>query len=141
MSNKAHNKEKAISRPKKRSTVSKQHGPGGPMGRPVEKAKDFKGTMKKLMGSLSKYRIGFVITFLFAIGSTIFTIIGPTIFGNATTLIVEGLMNKIGGGSGIDFKKLGKIILTLILLYSASTVFSLIQGFITTSISQGYLPI
>ena len=136
MSNKAHNKEKAISRPKKRSTVSKQNGPGGPMGRPVEKAKDFKGTMKKLMGSLSKYRIGFVITFLFAIGSTIFTIIGPTIFGNATTLIVEGLMNKIGGGSGIDFKKLGNIILTLILLYSASTVFSLIQGFITTSISQ-----
>lgn len=109
-------------------------GPPGMM--PGEKAKDFKGTMKKLMKSLSRYSIAFFFMLIFAIGSTIFLIIGPTISGNATTKIFEGIMRKIGGGTGIDFDGLQKILLTLILLYCVSAVLSFIQGFIMTGISQ-----
>lgn len=112
-------------------------GPGGPPGMmPGEKAKDFKGTMKKLVSSLSKYKIGFIFVFLFAIASTIFSIIGPTISGNATTKITEGIISKVGGGEGIDFDGLAMILLTLIILYAASAFFSFIQGLIMTGISQ-----
>lgn len=112
-------------------------GPGGPPGMmPGEKAKDFKGTMKKLSSSLSKYRIGFILVLLFAIGSTIFSIIGPTIMGDATTEISEGIISKIGGGAGIDFDALVKIFALLIGLYAASAVFSFIQGYFMTDISQ-----
>lgn len=112
-------------------------GPGGPHGMmPGEKAKDFKGTMKKLISKLSKYKIGFFIVFLFAIGSTIFTIIGPTISGNATTIITDGILSKIKGGAGIDFEALGKILLTLIALYVLSAVFSFVQGWFMTGISN-----
>ncbi len=110
-------------------------GPGG-MGSPVEKAKDFKGTMSKLVKYLSLYKIRFIIVFLFAIGSTIFTVVGPTIMGNATDEIVDGIVNKIGGGSGINFDALAKIIITIVCLYGASFVFSFIQGLITTDITQ-----
>ena len=112
-------------------------GPGGPPGMmPGEKAKDFKGTMKKLTSSLSKYSFAFLCMLIFAIGSTIFTIIGPTISGNATTKIFDGIMSKIGGGAGIDFDGLEKILITLILMYAASAVLSFIQGWIMTGISQ-----
>ena len=73
---------------------------------------------------------------LFAIGSTIFAIVGPKILGNATTEIFNGIVDKIGGGSGIDFGKIGKILLTLLGLYVLSAVFSLIQGFTMTTITQ-----
>jgi ATP-binding cassette, subfamily B, multidrug efflux pump len=111
-------------------------GPGGHPGMMGEKAKDFKGTMKKLTSRLAKYKIGFFIVFLFAIGSTIFAIIGPTIMGNATTKITDGIISKIGGGEGIDFDALAKILLTLIALYATSAVFSFIQGLFMTGISQ-----
>lgn len=110
-------------------------GPGMGMG-PMEKAKDFKGTMKKLTKSLSGFKIGFILTFLFAIGSTIFTIIGPTISGDATTVIAEGIFNKIEGGPGIDFNDLGRILLLLIGLYVISAILSFIQGLIMTGIAQ-----
>lgn len=109
-------------------------GPPGMM--PGEKAKDFKGTMKKLIGALSKYKIAFIIVFIFAIGSTIFNIIGPTILGNATTLISEGVISKLRGGDGIDFTGLAKIIITLITLYATGTIFSYIQGLFMTRISH-----
>lgn len=113
----------------------------GPMGetgkKSLEKAKDFKGTTKKLIKEyLSKYKIALIIVFIFAIGSTIFTIVGPKILGNATTEIFNGIVNKISGGSGIDFDKIGKILLTLICLYVVSAVFSFIQGFTMTGIAQ-----
>ena len=110
------------------------HGPGP--GMPVEKAKDFKGTMKKLMTYLANYKWAFILVFIFAIGSTIFSIIGPTILGDAITEIVNGLIDKIKGGDGIDFAQLGKILLFLIFLYSLSALFSFIQGIITTEIAQ-----
>lgn len=112
-------------------------GPGGPHGMmPGEKAKDFKGTMRKLTSRLSKFKIRFLFVLLFAIGSTVFLIIGPTISGNATTKITEGILSKISGGDGIDFEGLAKILIVLVILYVASTVFSFIQGLIMTDISQ-----
>ena len=104
--------------------------------RPGEKAKDFKGTMKKLWAYISEYRIGLFFVMVFAICSTIFSIAGPKILGKATTEIFNGLVGKISGGSGIDFEKLGRILIGLLCLYLASAVFSFIQGYIMTGISQ-----
>ena len=116
-------------------------GPGrrgpmrGGMG-PGEKAKDFKGTIRKLMGYLSRYRIALVFVVIFAIGSTIFNIVGPKVLGKATTEIYNGLISKVSGGSGIDFTKIGHIMIILLALYIASALFSFIQGYIMTGISQ-----
>ncbi len=104
--------------------------------RPGEKAKDFKGTMKKLWAYISEYRIGLFFVMVFAICSTVFSIAGPKILGKATTEIFSGLVGKISGGSGIDFEKLGRILIGLLCLYVASAVFSFIQGYIMTGISQ-----
>ncbi len=101
------------------------------------KAKDFKGTTKKLIKDyLSGYKIALIIVLIFAIGSTIFTIVGPKILGNATTEIFNGIMNKISGGSGIDFGKIGTILITLVSLYVLSALFSFIQGFTMTGVAQ-----
>lgn len=113
-------------------------GPMGPRpGHTTEKAKDFKGTTKKLINNyLSKYKIGLIIVFIFAVGSTIFSIIGPKILGNATTEIFNGLVNKISGNGGINFGKVGTILLTLLGLYIISALFSFIQSFAMTQIAQ-----
>ncbi len=113
----------------------------GPMKRATEKnakkAKDFKSTTKKLIKNyLSQYKIALIIIFIFAIGSTIFTIVGPKILGNATTEIFNGLIGKLSGGNGIDFGKVGQIAITLLILYIISAVFSFIQGFTMTNVSQ-----
>ena len=117
--------------------------PGGPMGGPMrrgqstEKPKDFKKTTKKLIDSyLSKYKIGIIIVIIFAIGSTIFTIVGPKILGNATTEIFNGIVSKLSGGSGIDFGKIGQIAIMLLGLYLLSAIFSFVQGFTMTGIAQ-----
>ena len=115
-------------------------GPMGGHGKKVGhnvKAKDFKGTTKKLIKDyLSGYKIALIIVLIFAIGSTIFTIVGPKILGNATTEIFNGIMNKISGGSGIDFGKIGTILITLVSLYVLSALFSFIQGFTMTGVAQ-----
>ena len=116
----------------------------GPMGGPMrrgqgttEKPKDFKKTTKKLIDSyLSKYKIGLIIVIIFAIGSTIFTIVGPKILGNATTEIFNGLVSKLSGGSGIDFGKIAQIAIMLLGLYLLSAIFSFVQGFTMTGIAQ-----
>jgi ATP-binding cassette subfamily B protein len=114
------------------------HGPmGGPGGRgPAEKAKDVKGTTKKLGQRLSSYKIAIIIVMIFAIGSTIFSIVGPKILGNATTEIYTGLMNKINRTGGIDFAKIGKIILFALGLYGVSAIFSMIQSYIMAGVAQ-----
>ncbi len=117
---------------------TKQNMPmgGGPkMGAPVEKAKDMKGTTKKLAKMLSKYKLALAIVMAFAIGSTIFSIVGPKMLGNATTEIYTGLMNKINGTGGIDFTKIGKIILWVVGLYLSSAVFNLIQGYVMAGVA------
>ena len=110
----------------------------GPKGRGgVEKAKDFKGTTKKLIKNyLANYKISLMIVFIFAVGSTIFSVIGPKILGNATTEIYTGLIGKIYGTGGINFEKIANILLTLLALYIASAAFSIIQGFTMTGIAQ-----
>ncbi|MFR9181859.1 MAG: ABC transporter ATP-binding protein [Dorea sp.] len=109
-----------------------RRGPGAP----VEKAKDFKGTMKKLLQYLGAYKISIVAVIIFAIGSTVFNIVGPKILGRATTEIFKGLVRKVSGGSGIDFTKIGKILGMLLVLYLCSALFSFIQGYIMTGVSQ-----
>ena len=110
-------------------------GPHGGMGA-GEKAKDFKGTIRKLMKYLSEYKIGLIFVLLFAIGSTIFNIAGPKILGKATTEIFTGLVGKVSGGSGIDFEKIAHILIFLMCLYVTSAIFSFIQGYIMTGVSQ-----
>ena len=109
---------------------------GGRHGMSTEKAKDFKGTMKKLMGYLAQYEIGLLLVVIFAIGSTIFNIAGPKILGKATTELFHGLISKVSGGSGIDFDKIAKILIGLMCLYVCSALFSFIQGYIMTGVSQ-----
>ncbi|GAA0078684.1 ABC transporter ATP-binding protein [Clostridium sp. CTA-5] len=108
---------------------------GGKMGT-GEKAKNFKSTMNKLVKYLSEYKIPIILVFIFAIGSTIFSIVGPKILGNATTELFEGFMSKISGGPGINFNKISEILGILICLYAVSAVFSFIQGILMTNVSQ-----
>ncbi len=105
--------------------------PGG------EKARDFKGTMKKLIEYLNVYKISIIIVFIFAAASAVFSIVGPKILGNATTKLFEGIMGKIAGtGSGIDFEYIGRIILILAGLYLISSLFSYIQGWVMSGVSM-----
>ena len=115
--------------------MARGHMRRGP-GAPVEKAKDFKGTMKKLLQYLGAYKISIMAVIIFAIGSTVFNIVGPKILGRATTEIFKGLVRKVSGGSGIDFTKIGKILGMLLVLYLCSALFSFIQGYIMTGVSQ-----
>ena len=112
-------------------------GPGGHMSMMKgEKARDFKGTMGKLIEYLGSYKLGILVVMGFAIASTVFTIIGPKILGSATTKLFEGVMAMIAGtGAGIDFDFIGRIILITIALYLVSTIFSFIQGWIMSGIS------
>lgn len=112
----------------------KGHGHGPMM--VAEKAKDFKGTLKKLLNYISKYKWALLIVFIFAVGSTIFSIIGPKILGNATTELFNGITSKISGGPGIDFKKIGEILSFLLGLYILSAIFSYVQGFIMSGVTQ-----
>ena len=110
----------------------------GPMRGAGEKAKDFKGTMKTLLGYLSKFKLSIILVIIFAIGSVSFSVVGPKILGRATTKIFEGLVAKVSGaaGVGIDFDAIGKILIALIGLYILSAIFSFIQGFVMSGISQ-----
>lgn len=120
---------------KKPARGPKGHGPGAHA--PVEKAKDFSGTMKKLFHYLSQYKILLFLVVLFSIGSAVFSIIGPKILGNATTEIYNGLIGKVTGTSaGINFNKIAGILLTLLGLYGLSMLFSYIQGWIMAQVSQ-----
>lgn len=118
----------------------KKHG--GPMGGGpmvvTEKAKDFKGTMKKLIDYLKPYRIPMILVFILAIGSTAFSIVGPKLLGKATTEIFNGLISKVtnSGNGSIDFGYIGKIAIGLVALYIVSTILSFIQGFVMSGIAQ-----
>ncbi|WP_458008791.1 ABC transporter ATP-binding protein [Jutongia sp. SJQ-6] len=111
----------------------------GPMGRgmqPGEKPKDLEKSVKKLMQYIAKYKIGIFVVMLFAAFSTIFNVAGPKILGKATTALSEGLMKKIQGTGSIDFHKIGLILLIVLALYLASALFSFVQGWIMTGITQ-----
>ena len=120
--------------------MSENRGPRrGPMGHGRmggEKAKDFKGTMGKLIKYMSAFKIQMLFVVIFAIGGTVFNIIGPKILGKATTEIFNGLVSKVSGGSGMDFEKIATILLTALALYVTSAFCSLVQGFLMTGVSQ-----
>ena len=114
-----------------------RRGPGGHGGMmPGEKAKDFKGTTRKILAYIGRYKIAIVLVMICAVAGTVFNIVGPKVLSKATTEIFNGLVSKVSGGAGIDFHKIGIILLTLLGLYCVSALFSFIQGFIMSGISQ-----
>ena len=120
--------------------MSEQRRRKGPMGgrgmQPTEKAKDFKGAMAKLFRYMGRYKFRFMLMFVFAVAGTVFNIVGPKILGKATTELYKGLVAKVNGTGGIDFEKIGMILLWTLGLYLASALFSFIQGFVMTGISN-----
>lgn len=122
-----------MSRQGRRGPMGHGHGRGM---RPGEKAKDFQGTIKKLIRYMSVYKIQMLFVLIFAVGGTVFNILGPKILGKATTEIFNGLVNKVSGTGGMDFERIGAILLLTLGLYVASAVFSFVQGYIMTGISQ-----
>ena len=111
---------------------------GGHMrgGMPGEKAKDFRGTLIKLLRYIASHRAALITVIRFAVGSTIFSILGPKILSQATTEIFTGLMAKIRGTGGIDFTRIGYILLTVLGLYVVSSLFSFIQGWLMSGVTQ-----
>lgn len=114
---------------------------GGPMGHGRgmhggEKAKDFKGSMARILRYMGRYKFRFILMFFFAVAGTIFNIWGPKILGKATTELFSGLVAKVKGTGGIDFEKIGMILLSVMALYLVSSCFSFIQGFVMTGISN-----
>ncbi|WP_448915008.1 ABC transporter ATP-binding protein [Eubacterium ramulus] len=114
---------------------------GGPMGHgrgmaPGEKAKDFKGSIGKILRYMGKYKIAVVFVMIIAACSTVFSVLGPKVLGKATTGLAEGLMAKVAGTGGIDFSYIGKVLLFVLGLYLLSSVLSFVQGWIMTGITQ-----
>lgn len=103
---------------------------------PAAKAKDFKGTVRKIIRFLGGYKIGVIAVMVCAVIGTVFSIVSPKILGKATTALSEGLMGKITGSGGIDFSYIGKILLIVLCLYGVSFIFSLIQGLTMSTITQ-----
>lgn len=112
-----------------------KHGMGRGM-MPGEKPKDFKGSMGKLIRYMGNYWAAIIIVMIFAAVSTVFSVLGPKVMGKATTALADGLMAKIAGTGGIDFSYIGKILLITLSLYVASAIFSFVQGWIMTAITQ-----
>ena len=121
--------------PKRHGGPKGPHGPHGGM-MPGEKAKDFKGTIGKMLRYIGSYKIAVVIVIIFAVLSTVFTVVGPKVMGNATTELASGLMAKIQGSGGINFDKIWQILLLTLGLYVLSAIFSFIQGFVMTTVTQ-----
>ena len=122
-----------------RGPLGMRRGPMGGMHRMMagEKARDFRGTMIKLIRYMSPYWLQLVIVLVFAAASTVFTIVGPKILGRATTKLFEGVMGQIAGtGNGIDFGYIGHIILQVLVIYLAATAFAYVQGWIMSGVSM-----
>jgi ATP-binding cassette subfamily B multidrug efflux pump len=113
----------------------------GPMGRMGgmgrgEKAKDFKGTMRQLLGYIGQHKIAVFAAVAFAVCSVIFNIVGPKVLGQVTTKLFEGLVSKVNGTGDVDFAWIAKTLGFLLCLYLASSVCSLIQGWLMTGVTQ-----
>ena len=108
------------------------HGPG----RVVEKPKDFRGTMLKLLGYVGRHKVGVLSAVVFAMASVIFNIVGPKVLGSVTTKLYEGLVAKVAGTGSVDFDWIGKTLLLLLGLYLASSACNLVQGWLMTGVTQ-----
>lgn len=117
-----------------RNRMPKGHMGGKHM--PGEKAKDFRGTMGKLIRYMSRYKVRIFGVMLFAVCGTIFNIVGPKVLGKATTELFNGLVAKVNGTGGIDFERIGQILLMTLGLYGISAVCTFVQGFIMTGVSN-----
>lgn len=117
---------------------TRQRGPMGRMGgmRRGEKAKDFKGTMKQLLGYIGQHKIAVFAAVAFAVCSVIFNIVGPKVLGQVTTKLFEGLVAKVNGTGDVDFAWIAKTLGFLLCLYLASSACSLIQGWLMTGVTQ-----
>lgn len=113
----------------------RRHGPGR-AGMTGEKAKNFRGTIGKLLKYIGRYRIGIIIVLIFAIGSTLFNIVGPKILSRAITVLYEGIMHKLSGTGAIDFGRIGHILLLLLGLYILSAVLNFVQHWVMSGITQ-----
>ncbi|MGQ9494081.1 MAG: ABC transporter ATP-binding protein [Anaerolineae bacterium] len=102
---------------------------------PVEKARDFRGTLRKLMAYLGPYQVSILIVLLLAAASTVFSIFGPKVLGTATTKLFEGLLAQLTGTGGIDFAGIGRILLTVLGLYLLSALLSYVQGWLMTNVT------
>lgn len=122
--------EKHTNRPAKHG--KRGFGPG----RPAEKAKDFKGTVKKLLRYMAKYKVALFFVAVFAVCSTVFNVVGPRILSQATTELFNGSVKVLQGTGGIDFAKIGKILLVCLTIYLTSALMGFLQGFIMVSVSQ-----
>ncbi len=113
------------------------HGPAG-IGRPVEKAKNFKGTIKRLARYMAKHKWSLVIVFVATVLSTLFSVLSPRILGQATTVLFEGMLAKLGGlpGAGVDFSAIGQTLISLGIVYAFSTVFSYVQQVVMVNVAQ-----
>ena len=111
-------------------------GPMGRRGPAAERAKDFKGTIKRLISYIAHERIALIIAIACAIGSVVFNVIGPRILGQATTKLFEGIASKVAGTGGIDFAGIGYILATLMCLYVTSAFLNFLQGWLMTGITQ-----
>ena len=122
-----------------RAPKGRPRGPRGPMGPSMsgEKAHDFKGTMGKLFHALGGYKVALVVVIVFALGSTVFNIIGPKVLSTATTELFNGISAKIAGTGGIDFTAVGFILLATLALYGISAGCSFAQGWIMSRVVQG----
>ena len=122
-----------------RAPQQRRRGPGGPMGASLggEKAHDFKGTMGKLFHFMGRYKVALVVVVVFALGSTVFNIIGPKVLSTATTELFNGITAKIAGTGGIDFDAVGMILVATLALYGVSAACSFAQGWIMTRVVQG----
>lgn len=109
------------------------HGPGGAV--PGEKAKDFKGSMKRLLSYLNKFLPSIILVLVCAAASTVFSIFGPKVLGQATTKLFEGLIAMLTGTGGIDFNTIGQILLFLAALYVASALLSYVQGWVMSGVA------
>ncbi len=112
------------------------HGPHMMNMGPVEKPSDFKGTLRKLVAYLKPYTLTISIVMILAVGSTVFSIVGPKILGNATTTLFNGLMSQLAGTGSIDFRAIGKILLTALVLYLLSAALSYAQGWLMTDVAM-----
>ena len=117
---------------------TRQRGPMGRMGgmRRGEKAKDFKGTMRQLLGYIGQHKVAVFVAVAFAVCSVIFNIVGPKVLGQVTTKLFEGLVAKVNGTGGVDFNWIAKTLGFLLCLYLASSACSLIQGWLMTGVTQ-----
>ncbi len=128
-----HSSAQKVKTPTPRRMMGRGHGMAGG---PVEKPRDFKGTLRKLVAYLNPFKVTIIIVFLLAIGSTVFSIVGPKILGNATTELFNGILAKLAGTGDVPFDTIGRILLTALGLYAFSAALSYLQGWLMTDVAM-----